>query len=77
MVNAFFAPVPIHCILNKCSSIHILRRTENIQGRLTIMIRNKDCLWKGERNYFSSCFKEQLKGDTVGDLIKPRVLQQT
>lgn len=64
------------CILNKCSSIHILKRTENIQGRLKIMIRNKELpLKKGEKLYFV-LLKEQLKGDIVGDLIKPRVLQQ-
>lgn len=40
------------------------------------MIRNKELpLKKGEKLYFV-LLKEQLKGDTVGDLIKPRVLQQ-
>lgn len=80
MVSAFFCHCTnslYTCILNKCSSIHILKRTENIQGRLKIMIRNKELpLKKGEKLYFV-LLKEQLKGDIVGDLIKPRVLQQT
>lgn len=47
------------CILdNECGSIYILRRTEEVQGRLTMMVRSVEMLYEKERSYSLSCLRD-------------------